>query len=330
MPAEIPHAHPGATPSGLAALLDDRTVFVIGGTDAPAFLQNMTTCDVRKVTPERGGPGSICTNKGRVIAYFHLLRRGDEYLLILPRAAAAPAAEFLRRMIFRSKVTLQDAGDALAVVGWAGPEAAQVVAERAGRTLGKPGDAAASSDPAHGFAALRLPGAVPRFEIVLPRAAALALTGPAGSPDTILRAKFWEIGEVLVAGEPAVYPETSEAFLPQFLDLDRRGGLSFTKGCFPGQEVVARTQHLGEVKRRLALARVPTDDVPAPGTPLRALRDDGERDGGTVVRAAATPQGGVALLAVVPVAERDAQRPIHLGTADGPALEFLELPAGWE
>jgi folate-binding protein YgfZ len=249
-----------------------------------------------------------------VAAYFHLLRRGAEYVLLLPRSTAPAAGELLRKMIFRSQVALRDATGDLIVHGLAGEPAAALVEERAGRPLSVPGAAADAGD----VSVLRVPGLTPRFELLASRGA-VPWAAPTAGPEA------WELADV-AAGEPAVYPQTAEAFLPQFLDLDRRGGLSFKKGCFPGQEVVARTQHLGDVKRRLALAHVVTDRVPEPGEPLRVEREDGDRDGGTVVRAAPGPEGGVFLLAVVPVAERESGRAIHLGRADGPALAFRELP----
>jgi folate-binding protein YgfZ len=147
----------------------------------------------------------------------------------------------------------------------------------------------------------------------------------ARSGATPIDSAAWDWLEV-ESGTPVVLAGTREAFLPQFLDMDRRGGLSFTKGCYPGQEIVARTQHIGEVKRRMFCARVAAAEIPAAGTPLRALHDDGVRDGGTVVRGAFAPDGSVRLLVVVPLAEKEAGRPIRLGAADGPALVLDELP----
>jgi len=111
-----------------------------------------------------------------------------------------------------------------------------------------------------------------------------------------------------------------DAFLPQNLDLERLSGLSFSKGCYPGQEVVARTQHLGEIKRRLVRARAAGSEVPAPATPLRAIDAGSERDGGKVVRAAPGPDGTIELLAVIPVAELASGARLALGDAAGPTV----------
>jgi hypothetical protein len=167
---------------------------------------------------------------------------------------------------------------------------------------------------------LRVPGELPRFEIYAPPAAlvslgdALAAEGLAHGDDGL-----WTLLEIR-AGLPEVEPATADAFLPQNLDLERLSGLSFSKGCYPGQEVVARTQHLGEIKRRLVRARVAASEVPAPATPLRAIDGGSERDGGKVVRAALGPDGTVELLAVIPAAELASGAWLALGHAAGPRV----------
>lgn len=304
----------------------------VRGRDAQAFLQNQLTCDVRDVrevrevrdvrevreareareAPGRAIPGALCTNKGRVVAWFELLPWPEGYLLLVDASVAPRLLAHLQTMIFRSKVTVDDLSSALSVTGVLGE----------GGVEDGPAEPRACAGRGDGLV-MRAAGALPRWIVVAPAAAAVA-PAAAGWPDaTSAEARdAWELADV-EAEVPLVDARTSEAFLPQFLNLDQAGGLSFRKGCYAGQEVVARTQHLGEVKRRMYRARCAGPDVPAPGSPLRAIQDDGsERDGGTVVRAARAPDGGIRLLAVVPVAEREAARPVHLGSAAGPRLEF--------
>jgi tRNA-modifying protein YgfZ len=300
--------------------LSARGRLAVSGPDAPAFLQNQLTCDVGSITAGRAGPGALCTNKGRVVAAFTLFLHDGAYVLAMPASIAAPVREYFTRMIFRSKVTAGDLSATVGATGVHGAGAEDWLRETGLAVPESPWAVAA----ARGVTTVRYPGAAPRFELYgSPRD--LDPLAPAGSAAGEDRLAPWTVMEI-ESGLPWIEDATAGQFLPQFLDMDRRGGLSFTKGCFPGQEVVARTQHLGEVKRRMFLARCAAKDAPLPGTPLRAIHDDGDRDGGTVVRAARAPAGDIRMLAVVPVAEREAGREIHLASAAGPLLTLEDLP----
>jgi hypothetical protein len=289
---------------------------VIAGPDAAKFLQGLSTCDVRLVTPGRSTLGALCQVNGRVFVLFRVAERGGALVLRLPASLVPAALERLGRAVFRAKVKVLEGGVELAWAGLAGPGAADALARHAGAAPAAADEAAAAGP----FTIVRVPGEAPRFEILAPPADlgrlrdALFAEGFAPGDDPL-----WTLLEIR-AGLPEVEPETVDAFLPQNLDLERLSGLSFTKGCYPGQEVVARTQHLGEIKRRLCRARAAASEAPAPGTPLRALGAAGVRDGGKVVRAALAPDGTVELLAVIPVAELASGARLVLRDADGPAV----------
>jgi folate-binding Fe-S cluster repair protein YgfZ len=106
-------------------------------------------------------------------------------------------------------------------------------------------------------------------------------------------------------------------------NLHAIGGVSFKKGCYPGQEVVARMQYLGKLKRRMFHAHVATEQIPCAGDNLYSSGSDDAV--GKIVQAQATPQGGIELLAVLQIAQAE-QYPIHLENKNGPQLEFIELP----
>ncbi len=118
------------------------------------------------------------------------------------------------------------------------------------------------------------------------------------------------------AGVPEIHPETRDAFLPQMLNLQHLGAIDFRKGCYPGQEIVARTQYLGDLKRRMYRFSTPAAEIPKPGAKLVAT--DGAN--GTVIHAASDPDGTIQLLAVVPRAS--AQSDWHLGELSGQALSL--------
>ena len=122
------------------------------------------------------------------------------------------------------------------------------------------------------------------------------------------------------AGVPTVFPATQEKFVPQMINLEVVGGVSFSKGCYPGQEVVARSQYRGKLKRRMQLAHCAAS-APA-GADVFAAGDT--EPAGTVVMAASAPDGGFDLLIECPLEKTGA--PLRLGSAEGPALALRTLP----
>ena len=126
------------------------------------------------------------------------------------------------------------------------------------------------------------------------------------------------------AGIPVILPQTQEAFVPQMANLDLIGAVNFKKGCYPGQEIVARMQYLGKTKRRMYLAHVDSDVVPQAGNELFSMEAEGQACG-MIANAQAAPDGGFDVLAVIQIASHDAF-PVHLGALTGPRLHFQPLP----
>jgi hypothetical protein len=174
---------------------------------------------------------------------------------------------------------------------------------------------------AGGVTVLRLRGPHPRFEIIGPYTdiqglwSELALT-PVG-------ASAWAWLDIM-AGVPTVLPATVEAFVPQMTNLELIGGVNFKKGCYPGQEIVARTHYLGRLKQRMYRAHVDSPQAPKAGDPIYAP-NFGEQAAGTVVDAQPAPGGGFDLLAVVQIASADAGV-LSLQAPNGPPLALHTLP----
>lgn len=297
------------------------SVFRVTGDDAPEFLQNQLAGDLREIDDGWSRLSAHCSPKGRVVGLYRALRDEEGYLLVLPASTAEVALPKLRMMVLRSKAVIEDAG--FGVIGAIGGSAADAFAARGWASPGT------EERTAHEGAVttIRLPGEEQRFAVVGPQDELREAL--VGFGETLGRgeASEWELGEIL-AGVPQIYPETSEVFLPQFLNLDLLGGVRFDKGCFPGQEVVARTQHLGKIVRRMYRARVEGEsEVPAPRTPLRAIDDGKERDGGSVVRAVHDPETDtVEMLVVVPVGVRDQDVELRMNDAEGREVELISLP----
>jgi len=301
-------------------------LIAVCGPDSEPFLQGQLTCDVRQVTPEHSLIGAYCSPKGRALASFRLFRRGDDYYLELPRPMVEPTLARLRKYVLRAKITLNDASDALARIGVAGPDAARLLAAQATDSVTgmAAGDVLASSD----VTVIRLPGTMPRYELHGP-APEIQAAWHGMIPDlTPAGAEPWRLLELL-AGTPTVYPETADAFVPQMLNLELLDGISFKKGCYTGQEVVARTHYLGKLKRRMYLARVESPAPPRPGDPLFSPQTDASQSAGRLADACRHPDGGYLVLAValIECAERGT---LQLGDSDGPRLRLEPLPYGFE
>jgi folate-binding protein YgfZ len=313
-----PPGERAATAAGsIVADLSQYGVLAASGTDARGFLHAQLSCDVEGLADDTAVYGAYCTAKGRVLANFLLWTRADTFFLLLPRTLVQGIRKRLQMFVLRSKVTLDDRSDAFALVGAAGPAAGPALTGVVERVPSTPLKAARNAD----VTTIALGG--DRFLLVMEVEHATAVWDrlartllPAGAP-------CWEWLEI-ASGLPWITAATQDQFVPQMANLELIGGVNFHKGCYPGQEIVARTQYLGKPKRRLFLAHVDADASPAPGEALVA-DEAGEQSAGTVVNAAPAPEGGFDLLAVVQTASADAAT-VRLGSPTGPALRFRPLP----
>jgi tRNA-modifying protein YgfZ len=282
----------------------------VSGRDSKAFLQAQLTSELDDVGEQSAGFSGYCTPKGRLLATPLVLMSGPDYLLILPRALAGTLAARLTRYVLRSQVRVEDVSNAFCLLGLVGADAATVLETNGGsaprRLLGV--------SPVPGALAVALPG--DRLLLVCedpePRALWTRLAGAA----TVAGQDAWDLPGVR-AGIASVLPETQELFLPQMIDLERHGGVSFRKGCYPGQEIVARTHYLGEIKRGRS-------NGPARAGDSVFAEGGGSEPVGVVANVAQLPAGGIELLAVM---QRDAlDRTLRLGDPAGPLAELDDAP----
>jgi tRNA-modifying protein YgfZ len=308
---ELAAARDTAIVSDLAAL----TVLTVTGADTPAFLQGQLTNDVTQLADGASHFSAWCSPKGRVLVIFRVRRiSAERFELLLPASLAEPTAKRLRMFVLRSKVEIAEAGDASIRLGVGGPAAAACIAASIGVT-----PALHHSMAIDGGSLIALPGN--RFLIIAAPDKATMIW------DMLERARpaglaCWQWLGVRAA-VPEIGPPTQERFVPQMLNLDALDALSFAKGCYTGQEIVARTQHLGRLKERLALAHVDAAP-PAPGTRLFASAF-GDQPCGTVINAAAAPGGGADVLAVAQVAALSGEA-LRVDSADGLPVTLLPLP----
>lgn len=306
-----------ARSGSIIASLDHLGVLQFGGEDAEAFLQGQLTCDVKNVGPRSSAYGAYCSPKGRMLASFLLWREEAGFSMALSRDIAAAVQKTFSRFVLRAKVKIWDASGSLALVGAAGPQAESALRGLFPDLPGAPHEV--SSRPGSGTF-IRLNDG--RFVLASAPAAASELRQQLGGVLQVTDARAWRWLDIR-NGLPWITAATQDRLVPQMANFELVGGVSFDKGCYTGQEVVARTQHLGRgVKRRMFLANVAA--TAAAGDDLYG-EDLGDQASGMVVNAEASPDGGCDMLAVVQSSSREGS-PVHLRSLDGPALRFLPLP----
>lgn len=288
----------------------------VAGPDAEEFLQGQVTSDVTELAPGASQYSAWCSPKGRVLANF-LVRRVDleTFELLLPEPLLAPISKRLGRFVLRAKVALDDASGASVRIGVGGPAAARLIEAIAGAV-----PPVLHSVNLDGGALLHVFG--DRFVAIVPPGSAGELwdrlaagARPAGFPS-------WK-WLTLRAGVPVILPATQDQFIPQALNWDAIGGVSFQKGCYAGQEIVARTQYLGRLKERTVLAHTEST-LPRPGARLFSA-SFGDQPCGTVLNAASAPGGGTDFLAVAQITAVDSAD-LRLAASGGEVVSLLTLP----
>ena len=314
-----------ARDSAVVAPLLDLGLIRASGVDAPGFLHNLMSNDINGIGLGGARFAGFCTAKGRLLALFLIWRDGDDFLLMLPRDILPAILKKLSMYVLRSKVKLTDATGERALVGYsvqAAVSPAPALCVPAG-TLGE----AVAKLPRFGVAAVEGGQAIrlddTRWLLALDPTAAVSRWQDLAAAARPVGLAAWQWLEI-AAGQPRVVATTQEAFVPQMLNMELPAvaGVSFTKGCYPGQEIVARTQYLGKVKRRTFRARLAT--AVAPGASVYAP-ETGDQHCGAIVSVAPSPAGGFECLVCVQIGAVEAGE-VHVGAPDGERLEFLALP----
>jgi folate-binding protein YgfZ len=284
----LPEPHAGFFP------LPTLGVLAIDGADAAAFLQGQATCDCRQLDATHAALGALCNLQGRMIVSFYVFAVDGGLRLLMPRDRVAAVLTHLKKYAVFAKVTLRDDSDAGALA------------------------ACVTDDPA------ALPFSITAEDdgawcIHLRGARALRWTQPAHSPTATDTAgvSAWRAASIR-AGELLIDTASADAFLPQALNYDVIDGVNFRKGCYTGQEVVARMHFKGRMKERLYVLQA-TGTVPAPGS---ALQDGDGHEVGRVLDAVTTRDGCV----IAAVVRHDALARGVIMTADKAPLVRLPAP----
>lgn len=298
----------------IAVPLVDSALIRATGEDNAAFLHNLMTNDVTGIPADGVRYAGFCTPKGRLLATFLIWHEGTDLWLQTAADIQPAMLKKLSMYVLRSKAKLHDGADRVQI-GVAGPQAAaaltalglptppgvkQVVTISGGQVIGV---------------------AENRYLLALDVAAAKAAWPVLSAHARAAGLNAWRVRDI-VDGLPRVVAATQEQFIPQMVNFEAVGGVSFKKGCYPGQEIVARTQYLGKIKRRMY--RVSVDALTTAGADLYAPETGDQSCGNVVISAQTGPNSSEAL--VVLQASTVEAGVVHLGSSTGPGLNFLNLP----
>jgi len=230
------------TASASANRLTHLGVLRFTGPDALDFLQGQLSNDTQRLTGNSSLLAAYSSAQGRVLALIYLLAHSSGVLAILPREILPATMERMRKFVMRAKVKIEDAGDSLAVGGrFVVPSSNGAIPPSGGYI------------EADGIGVAPVARDANRLWLI----AAPQTFASADAREAQRVENEWRLADIR-AGLPQIYAATSEAFVAQMLNLDLLDGISFTKGCYTGQEIIARTQHLGRIKRRLHRLLLPS------------------------------------------------------------------------
>lgn len=251
----------------------------IGGPDAQKFLQSQLTCDITQINSQKSNLGGYCTHKGKVLALFRIFYFQNDYYLALPNALLEKALTHLKKYGVFSKITLEDVSQTWACLGilW------NTQTNKINETFSQ-----------EKLVFICVEEKNHRYELFGPKDLLTSFTQHPSSDKQIIESSQWRLFNIQ-AQIPSIFPETSELFTPHMLNLPELGAVSFSKGCYLGQEIVARTEHLGKTKRNLKNFIFPS---PTPLSPGETLYQEG-KEIGVIVDAISTDPQQYEVLAVV-------------------------------
>ena len=282
--------------------LDHLGLLKIAGDDAEDFLHNQASNDLRAMAENESRLAALCNPKGRMYCLFSAFCKDDAWYLQMPRERVAPIMKRLSMFVLRAKVEIEDASERLPAFGVVGADA--------------------SGDDVFADAAARVPATGGgRFAVFAPEETLIRLWRDATARGyRATNHDYWRLCDVR-SGIPHVCDATSEQFVPQMANVDLLGGVSFSKGCYPGQEIVARTHYLGKLKRRMYLFASEARKLD-PGDAIFSEKQT--EPCGRIVNFCPLPGGVSPGLAVLRIAA--AGDPLHAGAPDGPPLTIAPQP----
>jgi tRNA-modifying protein YgfZ len=290
-------------------------VLKLSGKDAAKLLQGQITCNINDVTETKSGIAAMCNPKGRAIATFILVKKADFFLLLLPVELLDTVKTKLKMYVLRSDVKIEEGSDDFCLVGLAEPSQSSP---------------AFFTQTQESKILVNLPGTSGRKLVITDTDNAITFWTEVLDAQGYHHANEaeWRYLDI-ISGFPWVTAATSEEFIPQMLNLDKLGGISFNKGCYTGQEIVARTHYLGKIKRELYLAQCDVTKAPTANTAVINLGTEVQEVVGAVLQSGLNPHNpkNCKLLIVLQTAETAYN---HLGLMDDDQVRLTLLPLAYD
>lgn len=299
--------------------LSHFSTLVIAGEDARSFMQGQFTNDVEQVNASTSQLSAFCNNKGRMIANFRLFEHNNNVFMTLRSDLVDPSIEHLQKYILRAQVVIQDVSDQLVHLGVSGSNAKELLSSY----IENIDEAVDSISHNEDYVAIRVAGPVPRYEVFCSCEQAKFLWQGITQRAAAINSSAWNYLNIQ-AGIPYIDMNTSEEFVPQMANMELINGVSFTKGCFTGQEIVARTHYLGKQKRRTYRIKIISDTTPKAGDELATDTSTENQYTGTLVTVYQTAEKEFEALAVIQIKSVESET-LKLKDADAEIM-VLELP----
>ena len=293
------------------------------GEEVGSFLYGQFTNDLKQVTTHLSQLSSYCNPKGRMLSIFRLFKRDEDYFLILPRDVLEMTLRKLTLFKLRAKVDLFDKSGQFALLGVAGPET-ETVLRCMNIEIPRNENECIQEDE---LTMIRLPGEGTRVLFMSTPDKAVSLWVQLSEKLPVMTSRLWEMHDIY-SGIPQITANTTETFTPQMTNLEIINGVSFTKGCYPGQEVVARTHYLGKPSRRMYRATIKTNHAPEPGTNIFSLEKGSQAVGKVVMSQMASNDDACALVVLRTELQND--RNLHIESTTGAPVSIQALPYSLE
>ena len=299
--------------------LSHFSVIVIAGNDARTLMQGQFTNDVAKVSESNSQLSAFCNNKGRMIANFRLFENQQNYFLSMKNDLVERSIKHLQNYILRSHVAIQDISEQLIHIGLSGDNTTDLLSS----FIDNINTEIDSISHNENYIAIRVAGLKPRYEIFCTLEHAKTLWDKVSQQAEVVNSSSWEYLNIQ-AGIPFIDANSSEEFVPQMANMELINGISFEKGCYTGQEIVARMHYLGKLKKRCYKVHIATENKPKAGDKLFAENARAGQNTGAIIEAGKNPESGYDALAVIQIADTESN--LFLNDAVGPVVTVKELP----
>jgi len=291
------------------------------GSDAASFLQGQLTNDIEQVTEDHSQLSGYCNQKGRLLASFRIFKKNNDLYLLLPEELYEETFKRLKMFIMRSKVEFINCSTDFVSIGISGPNADTELLKHL-KHIPESTDAVTHSGD---LSVIKLAGTQPRYQISGPVGDIINLWQGLDVNAAPVGKDVWNLLEIR-AGIPTIYTGTVESFVPQMVNLELINGVSFKKGCYTGQEIVARMHYLGKLKRRMYRIHIDRSEPVSAGTALYSpASTSGQGTGNIVIAAPASSGKGIEALAVIQTSESESSN-LRLNDENGENIEILEIP----